>query len=168
MNNGPEEIEVGEGVPGAEGISEPAMDAMLRAQLGKPMELPAGFKERVLARAAAESAATESRATGGPFAVQPADATTQVVEPAGRGKLLTFPRAAVWRLVAAGALAASVIGATFGVQLERGHHEATQRAAQERMVANQQFEEATRITDAALAHTRDQLQRAGVFEDEGR
>ncbi len=141
MNNGPEDVreltEAGE-------ISEPAMEALLRAELGKPLALPVGFAERVLARAATAEAGTP-----------------------GKSKVLAFPRGAVWRLVAGGALAASVLAGTFGVELERRHREAS-RMAHERVVANQQFEEATRITDAALAHTRAQLQRAGVFEDEGR
>ena len=135
-------------------MSEPAMEALLRAQLSEPLVLPAGFAERVLARAAAESTA----------ATRPAG---RVASPAARAKVLAFPRGAAWRLVAGGALAASVLVGTFGVELERRQRDAS-RMAHERVVANQQFEEASRITDAALAHTREQLQRAGVFEDEER
>ena len=134
-------------------MSEPAMEALLRAVLRKPLALPDGFAERVLARAA-----TEARVAEVPG------------EPA-RTKVLAFPRRAVWRAVAGGALAASVLAGTFGLEMERRHREAAgeaSRTAQARVVANQQFEQASRITDAALAHTREQLQRAGVFEDQGR
>lgn len=137
-------------------MSEPAMEALLRAELSRPLALPDGFAERVLARAAAEA----GRASANQAKMQPI-----------KGKVLAFPRGAVWRLVAGGALAASVLAGTFGVEVERRHREATTEAARilhERVVANQQFEQASRITDAALAHTREQLQRAGVFEDEGR
>ena len=137
-------------------IPEPAMEALLRAEFRKTQEsvaLPAGFKERVLARAAAAESAGQ--------------AVRQVTTPPNKAKVLAFPRSAVWRLVAGGALAASVLAGTFGVEMERRHREAS-RMAHEHVVANQQFDEATRITDAALAHTRDQLQRAGVFEDQGR
>ena len=134
-------------------MSEPAMEALLRAVLRKPLALPDGFAERVLARAA-----TEARVAEVPG------------EPA-RTKVLAFPRRAVWRAVAGGALAASVLAGTFGLEMERRHREAAgeaSRTAQARVVANQQFEQASRITDAALAHTREQLQRAGVFKDQGR
>lgn len=149
-----ERNEAGEALP----VSEAAMEAMLRAEFREPREplsLPAGFKERVLARAAAETAAAEPKA---------------------RGKLIAFPRGPMWRMVVGGALAASLIGGTFGVELERRQHEAAQRAAQraaqqatqQRVLANQQFQEASRITDEALEHTRQQLERAGVFENAGR
>lgn len=160
MNNGPDDVrDVSE--PTVEGeISEPAMEALLRAEFREsrePLALPEGFAERVLARAAAEQAMA-----GLPLAGPG--------EPV-KGKVLAFPRRAVWRVVAGGALAASVLAGTFGLELERRHREAAgeaSRTAQERVVANQQFEQASRITDAALEHTRKQLQRAGVFEDEGR
>lgn len=146
-------------------IPEPAMEALLRAEFRKTQEsltLPAGFKERVLARAAAADLAdlADSADMAGP-------AVGQVTTEPNKAKVLAFPRSAVWRLVAGGALAASVLAGTFGVELERRHREAS-RMAHQHVVANQQFDEATRITDAALAHTRDQLQRAGVFEDQGR
>ncbi len=171
MNNGPEDMrEETEAAMGGE-IPEPAMEALLRAEFRKMQEsvaLPAGFKERVLARAAAADLAgladlTDSAGLAG-LAGQ---AVRPVTTPPNKAKVLAFPRGAVWRLVAGGALAASVLAGTFGVEMERRHREAS-RMAHEHVVANQQFDEATRITDAALAHTRDQLQRAGVFEDQGR
>lgn len=147
-------------------VEESALEARLRAefrQFREPLMLPAGFKERVLARAAAEAgevSPVQRMALVAERAVTPAERN-------GRAKVLAFPRAAVWRLVAGGALAASVLAGTFGLEIERRHHEAA-RVAHEHTVANQQFDEAARITDAALEHTRKQLQRAGVFEDEGR
>ena len=162
MNNGPEDMrEETEAAMGGE-IPEPAMEALLRAEFGKTQEsvaLPAGFKERVLARTAAAGLAGLADLAG--------PAARQVTTPPNKAKVLAFPRGAVWRLVAGGALAASVLAGTFGLEMERRHREAS-RMAHQHVVANQQFDEATRITDAALAHTRDQLQRAGVFEDQGR
>ncbi len=153
MNNGPErwEKELKDGgreraageQGGVSAISEPGMEAILRETMRISPALPAGFKERVLARAAAEE------------------------RPLKAEKVVAWPRSVVWRLAAAGALAASVFAGTFGVELERRHQE-TLRLAQERVLANQQFEQASRITEAALAHTRQQLQRAGVFDDAGR
>lgn len=157
MNDEPEDLRSARQVAQDGDVPEPAMEALLRAELGKPLPLPAGFKERVLARAV-----TEAGVAGGSLAgLEDGGARP------GGAKVLAFPRAAAWRLVAGGALAASVLAGTFGVEMERRHREAS-RLAHERIVANQQFDEATRITEAALAHTREQLQRAGIFEDRER
>ena len=180
-------------------MSEPATEAMLRLHMGERLALPAGFKERVLARAAAEARA-DSKADADAVASLPGlvrleaplKAPSKVPlsapsEPSFQallqasfedreqrskpdrtpGKVFAFPQAAMWRRVAGGVLAASVLAGTFGVESAR-RHRAVSREARERVVANQQFEQATRITDAALAHTREQLQRAGVLENEGR
>lgn len=204
MNNGPDKKAGGDrterDVAGTENeISEPATEAMLRLHMGEPLGLPAGFKERVLARAAAEAKVDADAVYFLPGLVPlkapwkaplkvllkvPSKASFQASFQAllqasfqdgerrskpGRtpGEVFTFPQAAMWRRVAGGVLAASVLAGTFGVESAR-RHRAVSREARERVFANQQFEQATRITDAVLAHTREQLQRAGVMENEGR
>ncbi len=159
--------------------SEPEIERRLRAQWQQPLALPAGFKDRVLAAKAkrmgqsptaamTKDAEEELGDRPAPRIVDSPQVTPKALPDAvpGLGKLLAFRRrpTAVWRVVAGGALAASVLAGTFGVELERRHREVTR----ERAIANQQFEQATRITDAALAHTREQLERAGVLEAEGR
>ncbi len=62
------------------------------------------------------------------------------------------PQFAVWTTAAVAAMLA--VGVFAGEQTYR-RHEQTVRATQE-------FETATRITDQAMAHTREQLARAGV------
>jgi hypothetical protein len=63
---------------------------------------------------------------------------------------------------AGGAIAAMLVLGVFGTEQVHVRHERTVRAA----LAQQQFETATRITDRALEHTREQLARAGVLQDE--
>ena len=68
-----------------------------------------------------------------------------------RNVLVMSPRAGAW---ITGAIAAMLaLGVFTGERVHQRH---------ERERANQEFETATRITDQALAHTREQLQRAGV------
>lgn len=102
------------------------------------MEAPAGFADRVVARAAGERSAV-------------AAATRE------RGRLLVMPMRH-WRGWAAGALAAVIVLGAFEGQ--RIHQE-----QQRRVVAQRQFETAERITDQTLEHTRQQLERAGVSLD---
>jgi hypothetical protein len=116
----------------------------------KRVEAPAGFAERLMARAVVETHIAEaSRSTalrvGAPGLVS-----------AGKAKIIAFPRArSVWM---SGAVAAALVVGTFvGVDKHRQH---------ERERATQEFETATRITDQALEHTRDQLARAGVRLEE--
>ena len=108
------------------------LEHALRGAL-RPVALPAGFADRVVA----------SRF---PMAV-PAGA-------AGRAKVLPFRR---WRAVASGAVAACLLAGFFGAEEVHQRRERVHAAA-----ANQQFETATRITNQALEHTREQLRRAGV------
>jgi|GEM_PF-2886945 len=62
---------------------------------------------------------------------------------------------------AGGAIAATLALGMFGAEwLHQRHVRAAQTA-----LANQQFAMATRITDRALEHTREQLARAGVLND---
>lgn len=81
-----------------------------------------------------------------------ADRVMQRVAAAPRRKVFALsPRTSTW---VSGAIAAMLaLGIFTGEQIH-------QRRERER--ANQQFETATRITDQALAHAREQLQRAGV------
>ena len=72
-----------------------------------------------------------------------------------RAKILPWAR---WRLAVGGALAACLIAGSLATEGLR-HRRERERAA----AATQQFETAARITDQALAHTREQLARAGVF-----
>jgi hypothetical protein len=81
-----------------------------------------------------------------------ADRVMVRVEAAPRRKVFVMsPRTSTW---VSGAIAAMLaIGIFTGERVHQRH---------ERERAEQQFETATRITDQALAHAREQLQRAGV------
>ncbi|MGI4830386.1 MAG: hypothetical protein ACRYFU_19620 [Janthinobacterium lividum] len=110
--------------------------AALESELGKamrPVALPAGFTDRVVTEAFAASAATKIK----------------------RAKVLPFRS---WRLVAGGAIAACLVAGFFGAEDVHERREREHAA----VIANQQFKTATRITDEALEHTREQLRRAGV------
>lgn len=72
-----------------------------------------------------------------------------------RAKVLAMPRPV--RAWAGGAVAAALLAGVL-VQREVRAHERREQAA----LAQQQFEAGLRITDLALDHTRQQLQRAGV------
>lgn len=81
-------------------------------------------------------------------------ARIQAAEPT-RGKVLPMtPRMRLW---ASGALAAALL---LGVVATEEVHRRQQREQAE--MAQQQFQEALRITDRALDHTRQQLQQAGL------
>ena len=81
-----------------------------------------------------------------------ADRVMERVEATPRRKVFVMsPRTSTW---VSGAIAAMLaIGIFTGERVHQRH---------ERERAEQQFETATRITDQALAHAREQLQRAGV------
>ena len=66
------------------------------------------------------------------------------------------------RTWAGGAIAAMLALGVFGAEQAHVRHEREQAA-----LAQQQFETATRITDQALEHAREQLARAGVLQDLG-
>ena len=75
-------------------------------------------------------------------------------KPQSRAAIFTMPRPRPW---ASGAIAAVLlVGVLIGEQLYVRH----QREAAE--LAQRQFDAAMRITDHALEHTREQLQRAGI------
>ena len=81
-----------------------------------------------------------------------ADRLMAKVEAAPRRKVLVMsPRTSTW---VSGAIAAVLaLGIFTGERVHQQH---------ERQLATQQFETATRIEDQALAHAREQLERAGV------
>jgi hypothetical protein len=73
------------------------------------------------------------------------------LEQKNKAKVLAFLKPMPWMSVA---IAAALVMSVFmGDQVHKKH---------ERVRAEQQFETATRITDQALEHTRQQLERAGV------
>ncbi len=122
-----------------------AFEAELRAAL-RPTPPPAGFIERVLAAAHADN----------PRAGQTTLHPTSRPASRSQAKILPFRP---WRLALGTALAASLVAGTFASEAWHGRRERARKQA----LANQQFQTATRITDQALAHTRAQLERAGVF-----
>lgn len=109
-----------------------ALEHELRNAL-RPVDPPAGFADRVIARARAEAPAQPPRA-----------------------RILTFPSIGrrVW---VPSAVAAMLL---VGVAGEQAHQRLEQRRKAEE--AQKQFETALRVTDHALEHAREQLQRAGI------
>jgi hypothetical protein len=102
------------------------------------VDAPEGFAARIMDRVA-----------------KPAEATATAAPTATTGKVIAF-RSRVQRYAALGLAAMLALG-VFGLDQMHQRHE--------RAVATQQFETASRITDQALAHTRQQLARAGVSLD---
>ncbi len=120
-------------------FEERLRDAMRR------MDAPAGFAERLIARAGANGAPAVGN-----------DAPAVGNDTRRRATLLTMP--AGRRAWLSGALAAGMLGGVFWagdlhVRRQRERAELVQR----------QFEVGMRITDRALEHARQQLQRTGVF-----
>jgi mannose/fructose/N-acetylgalactosamine-specific phosphotransferase system component IIB len=113
-------------------------DEVLASAL-KRVDAPEGFAARLMERAASDervSAATH-----------------------GKTRILAFPRRQVW---ATGAIAAALIVGALTVGQVHERREQTARVEAQRMQAQKDFETASRIEDAALEHTREQLARAGV------
>jgi hypothetical protein len=108
-----------------------SLERELRQAL-RPVDPPAGFADRVIARTRTESAAQPKRA-----------------------RILMFPvlRSRVW---IGSAVAAMLL---VGVVGEQAHRMEQRRKAEE---AQKQFETALQVTDRALEHTRQQLERAGI------
>jgi hypothetical protein len=120
--------------PNAPG-EQPEQFADLERELRKalrPVDPAAGFADRVLARSREPIAAPN------------------------QARVLMFPavRSRVW---IGGAIAAMLL---VGVAGEQAHERVEQRRKAEE--AQKQFETALQITDRALDHAREQLQRAGV------
>lgn len=101
----------------------------------RPLQLPENFVDRAIASAAMKDTPGREKQ---------------------RGKVIPF---GVWRLMGGVAIAAALVGGVLTTENLREHREREHRAA----IATQQFEAATRITDQALAHTREELDRAGVL-----
>ncbi len=120
----------------AEHAENVAFERQLAAALDR-VDPPAGFADRAVARAAG---------------LRPALGTSS------GAKILPFRR---WQWMG-GALAATVLLGSFAVQDLRAHRE----RERQRVLATQQFSTATRITEQAMEHTREQLKRSGVLQDE--
>ena len=108
------------------------LERQLRQAL-RPVDPPAGFADRVIARTRTDAAAQPKRA-----------------------RILMFPalRSRVW---IGSAVAAMLL---VGVAGEQAHQRMEQRRKAEE--AQKQFETALKVTDRALDHARQQLQRAGI------
>lgn len=121
-----------------------ALERELSAAL-QPVELPVGFADRVLARAA-----------GGEV---PAVASVPVLLVAAaprRGVVLPWPLQPRWM---SGAAAAALVVALLGGGVVHEHQVQRERRV---ATANAQFATAQRITDQALEQARTQIVRAGV------
>ena len=73
-----------------------------------------------------------------------------------RGKVISMPSRPL-RLWVSGAIAAALLTGVFFAEDAHRRHQREQAE-----LAQQQFEAGIRITDRALEHTREQLQRAGI------
>ena len=135
MSNEPENTIV----PGWETPEDAALERDLTATM-RPLRLPEGFTDRVLAQVQVQEQIKD-------LAMRPARP---------RARVIPFR---AWRLVGGAAIAATLVGGVFAAQDVRERHEREQRQA----IATQQFETATRITDQVLAHTRDELERSGAL-----
>jgi hypothetical protein len=122
---------------------------LLLARAMARVDAPEGFAERVVARAEADTVAASTQAPGS--GVSGSGVSGMVVMPKRQGLL----RMQAW---VGGAVAAALALGMFGAGQLHLRHEREQKAA----LANQQFEAAVRVTDRALAQTRDQLERAGL------
>jgi hypothetical protein len=141
VNNGPEHTRFAEGSSG-EDLATVDMETALRQAL-RPEDPPAGFADRLMARAAAgERPAALTANTGGPS--RPA------------GKLLAWPAHKTWTR---GAIAAALI-----LGLLEAESTYTKMREQQRRIAaaTAQFQTTERVTVRALAQAREQLQKAGV------
>jgi hypothetical protein len=111
-----------------------SLERELRQAL-RPVDPPAGFADRVLARAR-----------------EPEHATV----PQKRARILMFP-ARRSRVLIGSAVAAMLL---VGVAGEQAHQRMEQRRKAEE--AQRQFETALQVTDRALEHARQQIERAGI------
>lgn len=123
----------GQGDEGREGALDRELERELSVALVQRAAVPAGFADRVLARAQAEMPPEQ-----------------------GGGRLLHWPVAQGW---AGWAVAAGLL---LGVMAGGGAWERQHRAAERCARATAQFEAAERITDQTLDRVRAQMERAGV------
>lgn len=77
------------------------------------------------------------------------------VQPPAQARVIAMPPRYSWW--AGGVIAAALLGGVF-----LGEQQHIRRQREQAALAQQQFEEAMRITDRTLEHTREQLQHAGI------
>ena len=143
MNNGPEYTKFAEGSGEAgDDLDLQLLEPVLRQAL-RHEDPPAGFAERLMARAiAGDRPAPLSAAAGS--------------ESAKAGKVLHWPMRRLW---VRGAIAAALILGLFeGESTYKRIRDQQRRIAE----ATAQFQTTERVTVHALAQAREQLQRAGV------
>ncbi len=141
MNNGPEHTHFAEG-SGEEDLALAQMEPALRQAL-RPEDPPAGFADRLMARAVAGD--------------HPAPLGASIGEPPRpAAKLLSWPAHKLWTR---GAIAAALILGLFEAQSTYSRMREQQRRI---AAATAQFQTTERVTVRALAQAREQLQRAGV------
>lgn len=147
----------------------PPEAAALRQALRR-FDAPAGFTDRVMARALAEQQATEAQpdavattsAATTDFAANAERGSSATARDAGtggrgtRGRLLSWPEHRLW---VSGLIAAALVAGVFEGEMTYKRVREQQRRIQQ---ATQQFQTTERITLRALSQAREQLQRAGV------
>jgi hypothetical protein len=134
---------------------------LLLARAMARVDAPEGFAERVVARAEADMVAASTQVSEArPGAPGPGVSGSGAPGPGVSGMVVMPKRQGLLRMQAwvGGAVAAALALGMFGAGQLHLRHEREQKAA----LANQQFEAAVRVTDRALAQTRDQLERAGL------
>lgn len=114
-----------------------ALEHELRNAL-RPVDPPAGFADRVIARARAEAPAEPRRA-----------------------RILSFPSIGR-RIWIPSAITAMLLVGVAGEQAHQHLEERRQAEEARKQLAQKQYETALQVTDRALEHAREQLQRAGI------
>ena len=146
MNSEPEDVFEGASEPGEEACQ--GLERQLAVAL-RPLRLPAGLADRIVTTAQGTAGTTARRE-----AVRPSQR---------RGAPIPFPISLpARRWLGGAAIAAALIGGVFATE------DARQNRARERqrVLATQQFEAASRITDRVLARTREHLEQVGALPDD--
>lgn len=125
-------------------MSEENMDDFERSLKRALKRVDAGAEMRAKFLAIAAEAEREHRQTGRLW-----------VTPKSGGKLFFLPKFPVW---ATGAIAALLLVGVFSIEQVREKRERV-------VLADRDFEVSQQITEQALEHTREQLQRAGIALD---
>ncbi|MEO7028842.1 MAG: hypothetical protein ABI147_05510 [Acidobacteriaceae bacterium] len=125
-------------------MSEENMDDFERSLKRALKRVDAGAEMRAKFLAIAAEAEREHRQTGRLW-----------VTPKSGGKLFFLPKFPVW---ATGAIAALLLVGVFSIGQVREKHERV-------VLADRDFAVSQQITEQALEHTREQLQRAGIALD---
>ena len=129
---------------------------LLLARAMSRVDAPEGFAERVVGRVASAEGGV-----AGPAQVSDARPFGRLRAGSGAPGVLVIPKRSGWLRMQAwvgGAIAAALALGMFGAEQLHQRRERAEQAA----IATQQFEAAVRVTDRALAQTREQLQRAGL------